>query len=588
MDGIINGFNRNTMFEVGASKKEVFCEIQGIGMLGYGRAGNDAKSVETPLYSRAFAIRSTGQEKLIIFVNIEICFPTVPLKKAVLDQLNRDKADTYSDSSVMITAQHTHSAPGGIAHHVFYNTSIPGHKKIVFDSYVNSILAAIKEAVIKLEPARIRYQKDDFAEKEEVAFNRSLIPYNANKESNQKYKEEEAHLAVDRSMKLLRFETLEGKLIGSINWFGVHTTSVSNDNTKISSDNKGYAATYSEEALNKGNTESDVVTAFAQDAAGDVTPNFIWDKKKKWLRGKFEDDFESARFNGRIQSNKALAILESAKQSKTVKEEIDYLTLFFDMGDVAVNPEYSEGQEGKLTSPACIGMSFFGGTKEGPGVPRPVIRAVDVVISFGRLFEKTVYRAFLSPEGKIALDRKFKAQSPKALAMELGIGRIFLVTRMSRVFFVPDFVDPMVKVFRRLGKAGYLDSGPWGPTVLPLQIMILGQLAIVGIPAEITTIAGERLRKSVLKVLAKRGVEEVILSPYANGYSGYITTHEEYQHQRYEGGHTLFGKWTLAAYQTNFERLAKELLKPEDDRVGSEELYQSLLVEPGKIWTGFE
>jgi len=576
------------MFEVGVSKKEVFCEIDDIGMLGYGRAGNDAKSVETPLYSRAFAIRTTGQEKLMIFVNIEICFPTVPLKKAVLDHLNAYKADTYSDSSIMITAQHTHSAPGGIAHHVFYNTSIPGHKKMVFDSYVTSIVAAIKEAVTKLQPARIRYQKDDFAEKEEVAFNRSLIPYNANKESKQKYSEEDAHLAVDRSMKLLRFENLEGELIGSINWFGVHTTSVSNDNTKISSDNKGYAATYTEDALNKGNITSDVVAAFAQDAAGDVTPNFIWDKKKKWLRGKFEDDFESARFNGRIQSNKALGILESAKEAKTVKEDIDYLTLFFDMGDVTVSPEFSDGREGELTSPACIGMSFFGGTKEGPGVPRPVIRAVDVVISFGKLFEKTVYRAFLPEEGKVALDRKFKAQSPKALAMELGIGRIFLVTKMSRVFFVPDFVDPLVKMFRRLDKAGHLDDGPWGPTVLPLQIMILGQLAIVGIPAEITTVAGERLRKSILKTLAERGVEEVILSPYANGYSGYITTHEEYQHQRYEGGHTLFGKWTLAAYQTNFERLSKELLKPEAERIDSTNLYQPLIAEEANIWTGFD
>jgi len=58
----------------------------------------------------------------------------------------------------------------------------------------------------------------------------------------------------------------------------------------------------------------------------------------------------------------------------------------------------------------------------------------------------------------------------------------------------------------------------------------------------------------------------VILSPYANAYSGYITTYEEYQVQCYEGGHTVFGEWTLAAYQTKFKELALQMLKKESER----------------------
>ena len=49
----------------------------------------------------------------------------------------------------------------------------------------------------------------------------------------------------------------------------------------------------------------------------------------------------------------------------------------------------------------------------------------------------------------------------------------------------------------------------------------------------------------------------VILSPYANAFSGYITTQEEYQTQYYEGGHTIFGQWTLAAHQTQFDKVAE-------------------------------
>jgi len=574
------------MFSVGVGKQVIDCVADGVGMLGYGKAGNDALGIETPLYSRAFVIKNSGQDKLLVFVNIEICFPTIPLKKAVLAELNKGQTLVFDESNVMITAQHTHSAPGGIDHPVFYNTSVPGHRTTVFDAYRNAIVQSIEQAVTAMQPAVLRFEKAAFDEKTEVAFNRSIEALNSNPETKQQYKEEDAHLAVDRTMKLLRFETPEGKLIGCLNWFGVHTTSVSNDNTKICSDNKGYAATFLEEQLSTDDTT--VVTAFAQDAAGDVTPNFIWDKKKKWLRGKFENDFESAQYNGKLQANHAAKLLETAKQKRTVAEDIDCLTLFFDMGNVDVNPEFANGREGMQTSPSCIGMSFFGGTKEGPGVPRPVLKAVNVVISFGALFEKLVYRATLSKEGQKALDRKFAAQYPKAIAMELGIGRIFLVTKMSRVFFVPDFIDPMVQYFRRLGKEGHLETSPWGPTVMPLQIMILGKIAIVGIPAEITTIAGDRLRKSVHKILAQRGIEEVILSPYANGYAGYITTNEEYQHQLYEGGHTLFGQWTLAGYQTNFEKVAKELLKPEDQRLKPTSVCQPFFVPEDKLWRGFK
>jgi len=91
-------------------------------------------------------------------------------------------------------------------------------------------------------------------------------------------------------------------------------------------------------------------------------------------------------------------------------------------------------------------------------------------------------------------------------------------------------------------------------------------VALAGFPFEITTIGGKRLRKSLEETLAARGVTRVILCPYANGYSGYMTTNEEYQAQIYEGGHTVFGQWSLAALQTKFESLANQMLKPKEER----------------------
>ena len=74
--------------------------------------------------------------------------------------------------------------------------------------------------------------------------------------------------------------------------------------------------------------------------------------------------------------------------------------------------------------------------------------------------------------------------------------------------------------------------------------------------------AGARLRAGVAERLAPRGVSRVLLCTYCNDYMGYVTTFEEYQEQAYEGGHTIFGQWTLAAFQTKFAELADELCKP--------------------------
>ena len=104
------------------------------------------------------------------------------------------------------------------------------------------------------------------------------------------------------------------------------------------------------------------------------------------------------------------------------------------------------------------------------------------------------------------------------------------------------------------------------PHVLPLQIIVIGQLAFVGCPGEYTVTAGKRLEMTILNVLRERGVESVIMCPYSNAYMGYVTTFEEYQLQNYEGGHTVYGQWTLGAFQTKYKELAKEMLTRKENR----------------------
>lgn len=53
----------------------------------------------------------------------------------------------------------------------------------------------------------------------------------------------------------------------------------------------------------------------------------------------------------------------------------------------------------------------------------------------------------------------------------------------------------------------------------------------------------------------------IVIAGLANSYAHYVTTFEEYQQQRYEGGSTLFGPHTLAAYQQLYYDLSSKLAR---------------------------
>ena len=351
----------------------------------------------------------------------------------------------------------------------------------------------------------------------------------------------------------------------------MHPTNISNDNKKVCSDNKGYASQYTEEhfaALGNKN----FVAAFAQGTCGDVTPKFTYNPKHGFQRGywegKYPDDFKSAQYNGKLQSDKAVEIYEKAEQHgfEVNSGGIDYDMLFVNFGDITCDPQFANGQLDAQTGAAVQGVSFFGGAiMDGPGGHPILISVFKGLAKLVKVYEYILAK-FKNGKFKQAVYRKYKTQGKKDVMIETHARRIFGTKHIDRLI-TPGWVDPSVASIKYFfNKVGYKPK-PWTPKILPLQIVILGNVALAAFPFEITTIAAKRLRKSLEETLKERGIRQVILVPYANGYSGYITTYEEYQEQMYEGGHTVFGEWTLAALQTKFDQLAKAMLVPKHDRV---------------------
>jgi neutral ceramidase len=571
-------------YKIGCGKADITVFVYGKGMMGYGMHPNVAKSVETPLSVRAFVLQDAQANNKVTMVVAEICFYTIALKDAVLKKLQSEHPELgYTNANLMLSAQHTHSAAGGYSHHILYNLTIPGFQPLVFNKIVEGTITAILQAENNLTDAKINLINGEFAPHLPVAFNRSMLAYNNNPDVK-KLTNKENHLAIDRTMKLLRFDTPEGKPIGSINWFGVHTTSISNDNTRLCYDNKGYAAAYFEQDIQQQTNNQQFIAAFAQDVAGDVSPNYKWDKDKKWMRGKYKNDFKSAQYNGKLQCQKAKELFDAAPTATTINGNIDTELMFVDFSQVDIDRQFTNGVAGLHTAPAAQGLAFFMGTKEGPGMPAALAPFSKAALSAVKFYEKTAFKLFASRKIREDIDQKHRAHGVKHLFMESGIGKIW-GTHQIKNLVVPGFADLSIKYFKELDKLGFTKRTPWVPRILPIQIAIVGQLAILGIAAEITTVAGQRLNQTVLSILKHKGVQQVIINTYCNGYHGYITTAEEYDKQQYEGGHTIFGRWTLAAYQTKFKQLALQMLKPANERQIPN--LQPDIFTPEEIWYGF-
>ncbi|MGH8447041.1 MAG: neutral/alkaline non-lysosomal ceramidase N-terminal domain-containing protein, partial [Solimonas sp.] len=230
--------------------------------------------------------------------------------------------------------------------------------------------------------------------------------------------------------------------------------------------------------------------------------------------------------------------------------------------DIEVDADFA-GKAGERTSAPCHGLAFFGGSPiDGPGAPAPVVALLGQLARLAKWRELRAARA-AGPQALATVEAKYRAQAPKLVVSETAAGKIVGISRLRRI---PGFLDKMAAELRRQEEAGALKEKPWVPSVLPLQYWRLGSLALIGFPGEITTMAGRQLRELCRELLAPLGVEQVVVSSYANSYFGYCTTWHEYQEQQYEGGHTTFGSRTHDAFRTEYRKLLRECARPAAER----------------------
>lgn len=540
------------MHEAGWSKQVIDIQPQGYAMHGYGQPGHRATRTQSPLHARAVVLRDDAG-KSVVFCCLDLGYVTQAMRAQSVSRLQQALGDSFDEACFVLTCTHTHSGPGGCSHDVLYNLVTPGfqpaHLAAVVEAVAGTVLAAWRDCA----PTALSLGTGDFEDAVPVAWNRSLAAWNRNPDVT-RHDMHDCHRAMDRQMQVLTLSRA-GRARAMISLFGVHATCLGNSLDRHDGDNKGYAALQAEAVLGG----EGAVAIFAQGTAGDISPHYHGpgqQARRDAIQG--EDEYRYAAENGAHQSRLALAL--AAGMQRPVEGALDGILTYVDFSQVHAHPDFTGGDTEAWTTEPCHGLAFFAGTPvDGHGLPPALAAPLRLAARALKRWRGSCFSR-LSPADRAHYRRLYAAQGPKDILIESG--RKLALGRPLTQLGLPDAVDPLVAEINRQAAAGAITHSDLVPSVLPLQIVRIGTLALVCCPGEFTTTAGRRVRDVVRQTLAGSGIEQVLICTYCNDYMGYVTTREEYQEQAYEGGHTVYGQWTLAAFQTRFRQLAGEFAKP--------------------------
>ncbi|WP_296204541.1 neutral/alkaline non-lysosomal ceramidase N-terminal domain-containing protein [Psychrobacter sp. UBA3962] len=503
---------------VGAGKADITGPAAETGMFGYA-AKQVVTGINDRLYSRAFIIAEADAEtNRIVYVSADLGAMFTAVKVEVIKRLQVEFGTLYTDENVMLTAIHTHVGNGGYSHQKLYQLASQddtqaGYSQQTFEAIVDGIVRSIKRAHNSLVPGKLSLAQGKLAE---ATRNRSLVAYHANPEAK------DFDSSVNEVMTQLRLDAADDTPLGLINWFAIHPTSFSNQFSHLSADNKGYAQLGMEAKLRQQHNPN-FVAAFANADEGDVVASGGNAYSAPGYEGS-ENEWENVIRDGSLQLKKAT---ELWNQGHPVSGPIDTRSRWINLAGYEVSENFTQGDGPQKLCVPARGYSFASGAENGPsdipgiyeGMTKDTLSISDKVNKTDRSVLGSATRAAFGVVGSVSQD----------------------ACQLEKPVLLPT------------GKWGWVNSQQ------PVQLMRIGNLGLIAIPGEPTTMVGRHLRQAVAKELAPIGVDTLVVAGLANNYSGYVTTRAEYAQQHYEGASTEFGPYQASAYQQEYVQLAQAL-----------------------------
>ncbi|MFT4047477.1 MAG: neutral/alkaline non-lysosomal ceramidase N-terminal domain-containing protein [Solimonas sp.] len=570
-DAVLNGggCEDNTSFRFGAGIGDITGPAVGENLLGMADPSQVSAGIQNRNHARAFAFSSQcgGRTGYAMLVNIDNALAFDSIKFGVMQRIAADTANHLADywtmDNIMISATHTHSSVGGTAHYDYVNLTALGFDQQSFDAAVDGIYNAMLMAhrnLMQATPGTVELAMQELLD---TAVNRSPPAYAQDPadERAQFVDTSGREVTTNRMMTLLKLQRDDGTPAGTLNWYSVHGTSIGQTYKLLSGDNKGYAAQRFERDFAKGvYAGGDFVAGFFQSDEGDASPNlFMMDLSEAVLhahsgdgwdtRGGGRDDYESAMISGYKQYHQAQALWEA--DGEKLHGEVKAIHLPINMASVVIDEPktYPAGLEPTLgvqqTCEPAMGVSFGAGAEDGRG---PLTEGAVCPLSADQLASASTFlEGLLAPlleDGALPSG----LLQPVLCGTDVAFSLLGYACQQEKPILLPLSVtlagEPLLLLQAR-------DA--------PFQIIAIGNLAVIALPWEVTTMSGRRLRKAVLDVLQDAGIEYAVIAGLSNSYVDYLTTREEYAVQNYEGGSNIYGPWSLDAVIQETVRLAQHL-----------------------------
>ncbi|CAE6393441.1 unnamed protein product [Rhizoctonia solani] len=525
-------------------------------MMGYAALSQTDTGLHMRQFSRAYIVATPGTNTAkdrILFVNSDLQSGDTAIRRGVLERLEQLYPGLYNEANFALVGTHSHAGVGGFLNNLLPQLTSLGFVKQTYDAIVNGTVLAVQRAHDSLALGTLSLGNTTVLD---TNINRSPFAYEANPaEERAKYKYDQ-----DKELHLLKFKATNGTDRGFLSFFAVHGTSLYENNTLVSADNKGMAA-YLYEAYAQPNAlpgKNTFIAGFVQSNVGDTSPNTLgpycespgqpWDGEpceyqRSTCGNRTQDchgrgpgfrvsDFESNLIIGTNQFNGAKALMGGTLPSVSgaVRSLHSYVELLFCFSkrDGGHNLPSGDGYDTHLL------------------VARRKYFSTRLIVS--------IINPAVSSDGPGAFDftqgDNSTSQNP---FWEIVKGAV--TAPPSEAQKACHYPKPI------LLNTGYANTPyPWQPSIVDIQMFRIGQLVILIFPGELTTMAGRRLREAVRAKLISSGVvgnnAYIVVAGPANTYAHYVTTREEYSIQRYEGASTIYGPFTLEAYTDLFTKYA--------------------------------
>jgi neutral ceramidase len=522
-----------------------------LSLFGHGPESRVATGVRLRLRCEVFVLASAGQA--VALVPCDLSAPSRLLQRSIAARLAQ-RGIPIGPEGLFLMARHTHAGPAHYFAARRYSGTLssiaPGFDPAVVDFLADRIADKISQAFHNLTPACLSWASRDLTG---LSFNRSHVPFLANQREpvapGQRDIQLTAHqaeqpsagasaqptgaeAAVDPQLTVLRIarrqelQSCEGaQLRGVLAIYGVHPTAVPNTNELYHGDLFGFAVrtaegglaassqreAFARESAPPEDENNHVIVGLANGVEGDVSPKLS------------TQSFLTARHIGR-QLGEAIARLGRAQLGDTEEQQASASGPTPALDNLHITTSQARG-------PLQLAARdlHFPGAAVGPNTDQHLCNTAELGIAAGGGAQDgpTRLRTLREANAGYRLERPYGCHGYK-LSLRSG--------------------SPQRSDF---------------PEIAPIGLVQIAQGLIASAPAELTTIAGQRIRSQILQHLAQPP-ESIALTGLTNEYLQYITTREEYDFQYYEAASNLYGPHTLSFVANQFGELATLLHNPTD------------------------